>query len=129
METRDYRVGPATCRVRRSNAVPMQMREGVRELCSLEVPAAEQGKGYATTLVHKVCREADEAGVVLILWPQPWGDNIAMSRNQLAEWYAREFGFQAIQPDPLLMARMPGATPRALGLLPVADAVNRGLAA
>lgn len=128
METRDHRVGPASCRVRQTNAVPQHMRAGVRELCCLEVPAGEQRKGYATTLVHKVCREADAAGIVLILWPQPWGDNIAMSRAQLAEWYAREFGFQAIQPEPLLMARMVGSTPRLLSVQPVAVAAKEATA-
>ena len=129
MDTRDHTLGPASCRVRQTNAVPLEMRASIRELCNLEVPAAEQGKGYATSLVHKVCREADAAGIVLVLWPQPWGDHIAMSRNQLAEWYAREFGFQAIQPEPLMMARMVGGTPRVMGLKPTAEAAKRGLTA
>lgn len=122
MDTKTYRVGPATCRIRRTVALPANMRERTRELCALEVPASEQGNGYATTLVHKVCRDADRAGIVLVLWPQPWGDNIALSRGQLADWYAREFGFIIIQPDPVLMARQPGATPRLLALKPVAEA-------
>lgn len=124
METRDHKVGAATCRVRRTNAVPVHMREGIREVAALEVPAREQGKGYATTLMHKVCREADAAGVVLLLWPQPFGDHIAMSRDQLADWYARSFGFQVIQDEPVLMARMPGSTPRLLGLNPTMKAIH-----
>lgn len=100
------------------------MREGIRELASLEVPAAEQGKGYATSLLHKVCREADAAGIVLVLWPQPFGDHIALSRTQLIDWYARSFGFSVIQPDPVLMARLPGATPRMLRLNPTVEALH-----
>lgn len=122
MQTRDHHVGPACCRVRQTNALPAHMSARVRELCNLEVPASEQGKGYATTLVHKVCREADAAGMVLVLWPQPFGENIALSRSQLEDWYSREFGFQRIQEEPVLMARMPGSTPRLLALKPVARA-------
>lgn len=124
METGPRKVGAATCRVRRTNAVPLEMREGIREVAALEVPAAEQGKGYATSLMHKVCREADAAGIVLVLWPQPWGDNIAMGRMQLIDWYARTFGFQTIQPDPVLMARLPHATPRMLRLNPTIEALH-----
>lgn len=124
MKTRDHKVGAASCRVRRTNAVPATMREGIREVANLEVPASEQGKGCATTLMHSVCREADKDGIVLVLWPQPFGDNIAMSRGQLIDWYARTFGFQVIQPEPVLMARMPGATPRLLRLNPTIEALH-----
>lgn len=124
MKTGDRAVGAASCRVRRTNAVPLEMRDGIREVCNVEVPAADQGKGYATTLMHKVCREADAAGIVLLLWPQPWGDNIAMSRDQLTSWYAERFGFAQIQAEPPLMARMVGATPRLLRLNPVIEALH-----
>lgn len=125
METRDHKVGAATCRVRRTNAVPAQMRDGIREVAALEVPVGEQGKGYATTLMHKVCREADAAGIVLVLWPQPFGDHISMTRDELVDWYGRAFGFQLIQEEPVqLMARMPGATPRLLALNPTMKAIH-----
>lgn len=128
MNNKNYAVGPATCRLRRSNALPPHMRERTREVCCLRVPAAEQGKGYATTLMHTVCRKADAEALVLILWPQPFGD-IALSAAQLESWYAREFGFQRLQADPVLLARMPGATPRQLALKPVARAANTECAA
>lgn len=124
METGDRKVGAATCRVRRTNGVPQDMREGIRELACLEVPTDEQGKGYATSLVHKVCREADAAGIVLVVWPQPYGDNIALSKAELIDWYARAFGFSVIQPEPVLMARLPGSTPRMLALNPVIEALQ-----
>jgi len=130
MDTRTYTLGPASCRVRRTQAVPAHMREGIRELASLQVPPAERGKGYATTLVHKVCRDADAAGVVLVVWPQPFGD-VAMTAEQLQAWYGREFGFQVIQPEPVLMARPVDGTPRVLSLTPAAEAASlaaRGLA-
>ena len=105
MKTGPRRVGAATCIIRKTNAVPLHMRDGTRELAKLETHADSQNRGYATSLMHQVCREADAARVVLVLWPQPFGDNIALSKAQLAEWYAKEFGFVEIQPEPLLMAR------------------------
>lgn len=125
METGDRKVGAASCRVRQTNAVPVRMQGRVREITKLEVLASEQNKGYGTSLMHKVCREADEANMVLVLWPMPFGDNISLSKGQLAGWYEARFGFQAIQPEPLLMARMPGATPRILNLNPVTEAIQR----
>lgn len=122
MPTRTYKNGSARCRIRQTNAIPQHMRDSVRELCCLEVPEIDQGKGFATSLLHRICREADAALVILVLWPQPFGEHIAMSRDQLVEWYARAFGFQTIQPKPLLMARMPGGTPRVLSLQPTAAA-------
>ena len=65
-----------------------------------------------------------DAGVVLVVWPQPFGDDISMSRDQLIDWYGRSFGFQVIQPDPVLMARMPGSTPRMLKLNPTVEAIH-----
>jgi D-aminopeptidase len=86
-------------------------------LVNVETPFAEQGKGYMTTLIHKVCREADAAGLVLVLTPQPHGDNTRLSKQQLEEWYARAFGFHTIQTEPMtLMARMINGTPKALEL-------------
>lgn len=113
MQTGERKSGPATCRVRQTNAVPKAMQDGIRELACLHTPAAEQGKGHATTLVRKVCKEADASNIVLMIWPKPYGDDQAMNTEQLAQWYER-FGFQQIQPEPPLMARMPGSTPRLL---------------
>lgn len=123
MPTGERTVGPAKLRVRQSNTLPQKIRANVREITDVEVPFAEQGKGYATTLMHKVCREADQHGLTLMLWPNPFGDNINLSRGQLIDWYARSFGFQVIQTEPVLMARMPGSTPRMLTLNPVTEAL------
>ena len=62
MRTGNRSVGPAVCRVRQSNQIPQHLRSKVRELVKLEVPADKQGQGYATTLMHSVCREADKHG-------------------------------------------------------------------
>ena len=123
MKTCDHRVGAATCRVRRCNAMLTSMHATVREVASLHVPHSEQGKGYATTLMHKICRDADAAAIVLVLWPQPYGDDIALSREQLQAWYERAFGFAVVQAEPLLMARLPGETSRRQALNLVIEAM------
>jgi len=122
--TGERKVGPARCRVRQCTALPERMRPKTREVVDVEVPFGEQGKGYATTLLHKVCREADAAALVLVLSPQPFGDNINLGKEQLEQWYERSFGFSVIQRSPMvLMARLPHATPRMFKLQPVTEAL------
>ena len=126
MKTGDRSVGPAKLRVRQCSALPPALQKTTRELVNVETPFSEQGKGYATTLIHKVCREADKAGLVLVLTPQPYGDNINLSKQQLEDWYARSFGFHVIQREPMtLMARMVNGTPQALQLTPVTEALYK----
>jgi hypothetical protein len=126
MKTGDRSVGPAKLRVRQCPALPPALQKTTRELVNVETPFAEQGKGYMTTLIHKVCREADAANIVLVLTPQPYGDNINLSKQQLEEWYARSFGFHVIQREPMtLMARMVNGTPQALQLTPITEALYK----
>lgn len=126
MKTGDRSVGPAKLRVRQCPALPPALQKTTRELVNVETPFAEQGKGYMTTLIHKVCREADAANLVLVLTPQPYGDNINLSKQQLEDWYARSFGFHVIQREPMtLMARMVNGTPQALQLTPVTEALYK----
>lgn len=122
MQSGERKVGPCKLRIRQPPSIPGQMRTRIREIVDLETPAQHQGKGFATTLMHRVCQEADRANFVLILTPQPFGNNIAMSKQYLINWYAESFGFQVIQEEPTLMARMPGATPKMLALKPGAEA-------
>ena len=95
----------ATCSLVVSNALPLGMRRNVRELHALNVPAEDRNKGYASQLLHDVCREADEHGLTLMLGVD--------GGEKLIAFYTR-WGFQPIQAKPVLMARMPGATPRTL---------------
>lgn len=120
MKTGQRTVGAASLRVRQCVALPPNMRLTTRELVNVETPFDEQGKGYATSLMHKVCREADAAGMTLLLTPQPWGDNIRMNKEQLEDWYTRAFGFHVIQREPMtLMARVVNSTPKLLQLTPI----------
>jgi N-acetylglutamate synthase-like GNAT family acetyltransferase len=124
MKTGPRSVGAATLRIRQCPALPPALQKTTREIVNVETTFAEQGKGYATTLMHKVCREADAAGLVLVLTPQPWGDNINLSKQQLEEWYARSFGFCVIQTEPMtLMARMINGTPKAMELTHLAASI------
>jgi N-acetylglutamate synthase-like GNAT family acetyltransferase len=87
------------------------MQARTREVKALVVDEAERGKGYGTTLMHKLAREADADNLVLVLM---------IDDEALAGWY-EQFGFALIQKEPaLLMARPPGSTPRLLELNPVA---------
>lgn len=112
----------ARCDLRICDALPKRMHQRTRELVALEVPAADRRKGYARELLEQVTTEADEHGLTLIVMPDAFGDEPGMSTVQLAQWYQRRFGFLAIQAKPLIMARMPGSTPR--HVLPIAGATR-----
>jgi len=116
--------GAARLYIRQSTAVPLDLRPLTRELRSLETAAGSQQQGHATMLVRKVCAEADRHGVVLVLWPVPWGDNIAMSASELADWYSRAFGFEQLQDNPVILARPVGARPKRLKLNATIEALH-----
>jgi predicted GNAT family acetyltransferase len=99
--------GSASLQVRISLALPKRLRAHTREITKVHTPASMQGNGLASALMREVCAEADEAGMTLMLWPRPYGDDVALSASMLCDWYAG-FGFRVIQPEPVLMARAPG---------------------
>lgn len=113
--------GAASLQVRISMGIPAHLRQNSREITKVHTQADQQQEGHATALLRKVCAEADEAGITLILWPRPYGDEIALSQAQLIRWYARTFGFRQIQAEPPMMARAPWSTP--LYLKPIPSAV------
>jgi hypothetical protein len=126
MEPGFRRVGAASCRIAVPTSMPANVQRRTREIVKLETAANKRGEGYATTLMHRVCAEADQMGFLLILRADPFpneGEEY-LSQSNLEGWYASRFGFQMIQEDIKLMARMPGSTPRTgLKLLPVVQAV------
>ena len=129
METADRSVGPATLRIRQCTALPHHMRDKTRELCNFMVEKAEQNKGYGARLLRKVCAEADEAGITLVLWARPYGEEPPRNQAELVEWYNR-FGFAIIQADDaaVLMARMPGVAERGARLSPIAASLIKEFA-
>lgn len=102
----------ASLKVGETTAVPEHMREGMREISSLETPPDERRKGYATHLMYSVTAEADRARMVLMILPDPYqyapgaDPSDRMSLTQLVSFYER-FGFRTIQSAPLIMARQP----------------------
>lgn len=103
--------GAASLKLSHNPMVPAHLRGGLLELSHLHTLNTERGKGLASMLLQKVCAEADDAGMVLLLRPLPYED-APLSRAQLADWYSR-FGFDVIQTHPCtLMARAIGAPQR-----------------
>lgn len=124
MRTGDRKLGPASLRIRQCNALPAHLRSGTRELCDLQTQPDARGQGHAGRLMHKVCAEADAAGLLLILIADRFGDE-GLNNDQLCAWYAGRFGFQLLQAEPVrMLARMPGATPRLFTLKPVRQAIE-----
>lgn len=133
MPTKDYKLGPASLRVRQPTWAPDHMRVRMREIGNMHVAPGERNKGYATRLLRKVCQEADAANFVLTLFAEPFemnGDNDAttgqsngMNLEQLVEWYNR-FGFAVLQVEPqVLMSRMPHAEERVARLAPITQSI------
>lgn len=93
-------LGSATCRIAIPTGLPEHMQESAREI--IDVTASNPRKGHATSLLYKVCEEADRTCTTLILTAKPFQDG--MTEEQLITWYSR-FGFIPIQDEPVIMAR------------------------
>jgi len=100
MPTGRRELASASCRIAMAEGLPEHMQAGTREV--LDVIASNPRKGHATSLMHKVCKEADRAGITLILTCKQFQDG--MTDEQLIKWYGR-FGFISIQDEPVIMAR------------------------
>lgn len=100
--------GPASLKLSYNTQVADHLRGGLLEITHVITPEQHRKQGYASLLMQKVCAEADEAGKVLLLMPQPF-DMPELSKDELTDWYSR-YGFDVIQESPVrLMARKPGA--------------------
>ena len=85
----------ATCYVRYSQALPVHLRQGIREVFDLHTAKGMRGRGHGTQLMKAICREADASGKVLMLMPVD---------DKLAKWYST-FAFDIIQIEPPIMIR------------------------
>ena len=99
-----YTYGPASLWVGGTDAVPAVMRDRVREVSAVHVEPEHRRQGFGSAIMQAVCADADHAGFVLLLQPEP--ESGGMTIDELSAWYSR-FGFVAIQESPLLMARSP----------------------
>lgn len=101
------------------------MRERTREVLSVFTPPAKRSEGHASDLMKKVCDEADRHSITLVLFVDPFEpsggvENHEAKHEMLVDWYSNYFGFTVIQKAPaVMMARMPGSTPRILSLTEV----------
>ena len=111
-------VGPATCEVEICNLVAPHLRDGLREVSFIEVPAEFRGQGYGRQLMDELTLEADEHGIVLFVSVDPYHDS-PLDQAALRAWYERN-GFVEFQAEPLLMARMPDKASRAISAIAAA---------
>ena len=95
MDDLDYSNEHARCRVSKSKIFP----KGCMELSNVETDELFRNQGYATKLIQKVCKVADNDTIVLVLKPD------------VHSFYER-FGFVEIQKDPVLLARQPNYVKR-----------------
>lgn len=95
------RSGAASLELKRTEAVPESMRDGIRELSNLFTTEDKRRKGDATMLMYQVCYEADKKGFVLLLEAKA---KDGMPQDKLVKFY-EGFGFITLQNKPLLMAR------------------------
>jgi hypothetical protein len=93
----------ASLRVAIAESLPVEFWERTREIVAVQ--STDQGRGEATALLWRTCREADEAELALIVKPEPFADGLSMV--QLLKFYAK-FRFVPIQQQPcVLLARRP----------------------
>ena len=97
--------GDSTLRLTMSKAVPKEIQPGIREITSLYTSESSRGKGKASELLRKVCKEADNVGIVLLIVPKPFDDGL--DQDALEQFYSRH-GFTKIQDEPIMMARQNG---------------------
>jgi N-acetylglutamate synthase-like GNAT family acetyltransferase len=88
----------AKCELRYSMALPVELRQLVREVFNVITEPGMRGKGHGSKLMQAIADEADKCGKTLILIP----DN-----EKLELWY-NKFGFIKVQQEPKpLMLREP----------------------
>lgn len=88
------------------DAYPPEVQQVCRELTELYTLPEFRGQGKATELLENVCKEADDAGMSLLIHVKPY-DDCKMESVRLQSWYAR-LGFVVFQSKPeVLMCRVP----------------------
>lgn len=102
-------LGPASLHLSYSALVPPNLRGNALEITELLTDAKERGNNHANSLMQEVCEQADQAGKLLLLMPETYGQG-AMTTEQLSDWYQRRHGFVVLQLSPkTILVRMPAA--------------------
>ena len=100
-------MGPCSLRLAYSALVPPNMRGGAFEIADLLTIPTERGKNHANSLMQEVCEQADQAGKLLLLMPEKYGQD-GLTSEQLSDWYQRRHGFVVLQLSPkTILVRMP----------------------
>jgi len=99
-------MGPCSLHLSYSALVPVNMRGNALEITELLTIATERGKNHANSLMQEVCDQADQAGKLLLLMPEKYGQD-GLTTEQLSDWYQRRHGFVVLQSTPTILVRMP----------------------
>ncbi len=89
--------------------LPKRHRDTFREIAGLSTLPEQRGQGKARWLMCKLCAEADQAGIWLMLVAEPFGDSAPMDADKLRAWYER-LGFELQDRHNNVMARQPRET-------------------
>lgn len=104
MPVGERKYGPSSVFVGMNTEVAPRNRDKLRELIKLETEEGKRGQGYGTTLLRRVCKEADQAHKTLLVHVDPQDGRTV---EQLSMWY-EQFGFVPLQHEPAeIMVRIP----------------------
>lgn len=100
--------GGASLDLSYSGIVPAIDRGRVLEITNLLTSGKVRRQNHATLLMQSVCEQADQAGMLLLLMPQAFGDD-GLTSLQLEFWYTDKFGFMPLQQSPTILIRLPAS--------------------
>lgn len=101
-------LGPASLHLSYSALVPPNLRGNALEITELLTAVNERGQNHANSLMQDVCEQADQAGKLLLLMPETYGQDGGLTTEQLSDWYQRRHGFVVLQLSPkTILVRMP----------------------
>lgn len=96
-------IGEASCELNEIDGLDEISAQRCKFLSHLYVAPEHRKQGHAKALLKQINKEADEAGITLLLHPQAEFDD-AMTTEQLIKFYAKH-GYIQFQKEPLLMIR------------------------
>jgi hypothetical protein len=100
-------LGPASLHLGYSAMVPPNLRGNAFEITDLLTAVNERGQNHANSLMQDVCEQADQAGKLLLLMPESYGQ-VGLTTDELSDWYQRRHGFVVLQLSPkIILVRMP----------------------